>query len=306
MKIKGFTMIEVSIVLAVTGLMLVGILGGINIRVAAQRYDDSLHSLEDFLRSVYSEVINVENGRADIAFNQTYCSGPLQVAALKKNGSTEIINTGSAVHAGRSGCSIYGKLVTFGEEDKTTAHVYTVVGQIRASDVESSVDNVFESLKVVGADAYAFDYGTDSTQCTVATAGTASTYTPLWDAQLEATGNNGLLKTAYLVIRSPISGAIHTYRLKTGNTINIASELGDAFGCGGSAASVIAKASTIQGVNYHLERDNFEIGDVDICLNSPDLFAAGSARRDLRINADGRNTAAVELVETDSEDNRCR
>ncbi len=306
-KTKGFTIIEVAIVLAVTGLMLVGILGGINIRVAAQRYNDTVQSVEDFLRSVYSEVINVENGRADVAFNQTYCSGPLQVAALRKNASTRVIDTGETVHAGRSSCSIYGKLVTFGEENKTTAHVYTVVGQLRASDLSESVSSVLDSLKIVGADAYAFDYGQNSTQCTVATAGTASTYTPLWDARLEAADSSGdLLRTAYLVVRSPISGAVHTYRLKPGNTINIAQNLGIAFGCGGSATSIVNKSNEITGVNYHLERNNFEVGDVDICVNSADLYAAGSSRRNLRINADGRNTSAVEFVETDSEDNRCR
>lgn len=305
---KGFTIVEVAIVLAVTGLMLVGILGGINVRVAAQRYNDTVQGVEDFLRSVYSEVINVENGRADVVFNQTYCSGPLQVAALKKNASTKIIEAGEAVHAGRSDCSIYGKLVTFGEENKTVAHVYTVVGQLRASDLSESVSSVLDSLKVVGADAYAFNYGQDITQCVVDTAGTASTYTPLWDARLEAADDSGdLLKTAYLVVRSPISGAVHTYRLKPGSTVNIAEQLGNAFGCGGSsAAPIITKSNEITGINYHLEQNNFEVGDVDICINSADLYAAGSSRRNLRINADGRNTSAVEFVETDSEDNRCR
>lgn len=304
-------MVEAGIVLAVTGLMLVGILGGINVRVAAQRYSDTVQNAEDFLRSVYSEVINVENGRANVAFNQTFCSGPNQVEALKKNSSSKIIDTGETTHAGRSKCSIYGKLVSFGEEaDKdhpSKVHVYTVVGQLRGSEAEGGVDSVFDSLKVVGADAYAFDYGANSTQCVVSTAGTSSTYTPLWDARFEAVGSNDLLKTAYMIIRSPISGAVHTYRLKPGNSINISSVIGEgAFSCGGSASAIIAKANTVQGINYHLTRDDFEVGDVDICVNSPDLYAAGSGRRDLRIKADGRNTSAVEFVETDSEDNKCK
>lgn len=306
---KGFTMIEVTIVLAVTGLMLVGILGGINIRVAAQRYSDTVQSAEDFLRGVYSEVINVENGRADVAFNQTFCSGPVQVEALKANSSAKIIDTGEITHAGRSKCSIYGKLVSFGEEtDKdhpSKVHVYTIVGQLRGSEAEGGVDSVFDSLKIVGADAYAFDYGADSTQCIVATAGTSSTYTPLWDARFETTDSGDLLKTAYMIIRSPISGAIHTYRLKPGNSVNIDKELlAGAFGC--SASALTTKSNTIDGINYHLSNNNFEVGDVDICINSPDLYAAGSSRRNLRIKADGRNTSAVEFVETDSEDNKCK
>lgn len=304
---KGFTMIEATIVLAVTGLMLVGILGAINVRVAAQRYTDTVQHVEDFLRSVYSEVINVENGRDDIAFNQSFCSGPFQVETLKNNNSAKIIDSGEGTHAGRSKCSIYGKLVTFGENEETKARVYTVVGQLRSSEAEGGVSSIFDALKVVGADAYAFDYGADSTQCIVSTAGTSSTFTPLWDARLEATGGSDLLKTAYMIIRSPISGAVHTYRLKPGNTVNIAKELeAGAFSCGGNANSLITKSSTIQGINYHLNRNDFEVGDVDICINSPDLYAAGSSRRDLRIKADGRNTSAVEFVETDSEDNRCK
>ena len=302
---RGFTILEVAFVLAITGLMLVGILGAINNRVAAQRFNDSMQGIEEFLRSVYSEVINVENGREDIAFNQTYCTGPLQAETLQKNGSTQVIDAESGTHAGRSNCAIYGKLVTFGEGDSSVAHVYTVIGKIRASSNGETSATILDSLKDLDADVYAFNYARSLTECTVATAGSSSTYTPLWGSTLERTDNTSLLKTAVLIVRSPISGAIHTYRLKDGFTTNITDYLDDVFACGGSPVSVINTNNNIRGVNYHLKNSNFEVGDVDVCVNSPDIYAAGSTRRDLRILADGRNATAVQFVEVDSEDNRC-
>lgn len=303
--LRAFTVIEVTIFLAITGILLIGVMSSISYRVSAQRYNDAVQDVEEFLRRAYSEAINVENSRDDIAFNQAFCSGPVQSSALAANHSASVINANDGTHPGRSTCAIYGQLLTFGENNNTTAHLYTIVGRIRSSDLEDSVSSVFDALKVVGADAYAFDYGVNNTQCKVASAGASTRYTPLWDAEIQRTDSNQLLKGAVIIVRSPVSGAIHTYRLKDGESIELADKFDIAFSCGGSPTSIINTNNTIQAINYHLSRGDFEIGDFDICVNSPDIYAAGNSRRNLRIIADGRNASAVKYVEVDSEDNRC-
>ncbi len=66
---KGFTIIEVMLVLAISGLMLIGVLGGTFDSIRVQRYNDSLNGFAESLRKVYNEVLNPrsnagENGGA--------------------------------------------------------------------------------------------------------------------------------------------------------------------------------------------------------------------------------------------------
>jgi len=57
----GFTIIEVMLVLGITGLMLVGIIGGTYSSIATQRYNDSVRSFSEFLRQLYAEVISPQS-----------------------------------------------------------------------------------------------------------------------------------------------------------------------------------------------------------------------------------------------------
>lgn len=45
---RGFTIIEVMLVLAITGLMLVGVIAGTYSSIATQRYNDSVRSFSEF------------------------------------------------------------------------------------------------------------------------------------------------------------------------------------------------------------------------------------------------------------------
>ena len=58
---RGFTLVEVSLFLAVTGLLFIGIVAGVQGSMSQQRYNDSVQSFAEFLRSAYSQVMNVEN-----------------------------------------------------------------------------------------------------------------------------------------------------------------------------------------------------------------------------------------------------
>ena len=55
---RGFTIVEVSLVLAVTGLLLIGTIRGLSGSVARQRYNDTVQDFYDFLTNIYSKVAN--------------------------------------------------------------------------------------------------------------------------------------------------------------------------------------------------------------------------------------------------------
>ena len=51
---SGFTIIEVGFFLAITGLMLVGVMASISIRVSTQRYNDAVQDAIEHVRLAYS------------------------------------------------------------------------------------------------------------------------------------------------------------------------------------------------------------------------------------------------------------
>lgn len=181
----GFTLIEVMLFLAVTGLILVGILGGTYSNIATQRYNDSVRSFAEFLRQVYSEVISPESiGSSDP--------------------NHQIIGNSDDY-------AIYGKAIVFGlEEETATDRIYTatIVGDVNPPKTSSGFISDLSSANIrlfCGVD-------NGSQPSTVAS------YTMLWDAHIQNTSFNQFQGTV-LIARSPTSGTIHT--AFTSETFNI-------------------------------------------------------------------------------------
>ena len=117
---RGFTLIEVSLFLAITGLLFIGITVGVQNSIYQQRYNDTVQNFMEFLRGVYSEVTNVQS-------------------------STN----------GNSNKAFYGKLISFGEKydldgnsNKEKIFVYDVIGD---ADGSLSSGSISSSLNDVGA-----------------------------------------------------------------------------------------------------------------------------------------------------------
>lgn len=85
---RGFTIIEVMLFLAISGLMVAGMFIGISGSINRQRYEDAVYSFQDYMQSQYNLVDNVRNNRSDSVAG---CDG------------------GSR---GTSNCAIVGRLVT--------------------------------------------------------------------------------------------------------------------------------------------------------------------------------------------------
>lgn len=312
---NGFTIIEITLALAVTAAMLVAFMATISSRISRERYSDATKGFADALRMVYSEVENVANGRTgSISEQNKYCTLAGQAAALVDPNATP--NPGNASEAGygyvgRSGCAIYGKLISFGDDaNKDSAyHVYDVIG--KAVEFRGSItgDNVISNLKSVYADIMSFVPDGTLGAYSLKPAGAEYAYYPTWNAWLE-TPDGEEFKGEILIIRSPVSGAVHTYILdKDLDFQYFMSKFQNRDA--GSLTEVINNAAS-EGYDLSAYLDNgadpessFVASDIDLCVASGDFLIGISRKNSIRIKADGHDSSAIEIIETDSEDNKC-
>ncbi len=92
---SGFTIIEVILFLAISGLILVGMMAVSNNAINGQRYRDAVTSFVDYLQGQYDRVVNIRNDRSG--------------AEGCVPGS---ISDTSRQHRGQSDCVIIGRLLT--------------------------------------------------------------------------------------------------------------------------------------------------------------------------------------------------
>lgn len=172
----GFTIIEVSIFLAMTALIFVGMIVGVNTALRQNHYDEDVRGISEFIQGVYSKVTSVEND-----------------------------------YSGTSNKAIYGKLITFGESlDLSLANntekdvfIYDIVGDIS----NTNVGGTKAALEQLNADVIV------KKGATTEYAGIADFYRSRWGTKLKATKEKGGgdLKGAIMIVRSPSSGTIFTY-----------------------------------------------------------------------------------------------
>lgn len=102
---KGFTIIEVVLVITISGLMAAGIMIGVSSSINRQQYRDSVQSFAAFLRSEYSKVINVENNREKI--DGTACS--MLGATNASRGQSDCVIVGRYIQTEGDVNNNYGK-----------------------------------------------------------------------------------------------------------------------------------------------------------------------------------------------------
>lgn len=168
---SGFTIIEVSLFLAITGVILLGLLGGTYASISTQRYNDSVRSFAEFLRQTFGEVI-----------------------------SPETLGGGNSNQS-----AIYGKIIVFGLDNATTVYTATVTGDV---DIPRNPGSFMDELKTVNAQLFC---GIEGTSTGIEEqASTVSQYTPLWQTRI-TTETGGIFKGTVIIARSPTSGTVHTY-----------------------------------------------------------------------------------------------
>lgn len=117
---KGFTLVEVLLFLAISGAITAGIIIATRSSISRHRYNSTVQEYTDFLESLYSSVIYVQN----------------------QNNTANVSN-------GRSDKAIYGKLVVFDGEESPIS-IYDVV--IKIAHKQTSADDVLENLYELSKD----------------------------------------------------------------------------------------------------------------------------------------------------------
>jgi|GEM_PF-2913891 prepilin-type N-terminal cleavage/methylation domain len=307
---RGFTILEVVLVIAVTGLLLVGMLIGTGSSIARQRYNDSVTGFRDFLQNQYSLVASVQNEES-----AKHCK-------VISTGPTPTIQwDATATERGRSDCLIYGKLLEFYPSEVSdpakTVKVTTIIGaKIALEDIDESGiggvgggvgdveyldcngDGVINSEDggcqvSTGSDLLALQVS-DLHRLNKLNPSPDSTdgveyYQLEWGAQLvrprnpsglsdASMANDQPVRGSILIVRGPISGTIRTFTKYDGSLDNL---------------------------NDILTVD-FQRNDRSFCIDSDDLgtlMVAGNTRRSNRrmihLNANGNNASAVEIVPKD-------
>jgi type II secretory pathway pseudopilin PulG len=170
---SGFTIIEVTLFLAVSGLLAVGILAGVGNTINQQRYRDSVNSFMMLLQNQYSNVINTQNDRSrSPEVENSLCSG-----------NTESRGRTNCVIAGRLLYSSNGKDIVTGNVIATTPDEYSLT---------DSDDTAFRSIGLT------IDPSSLATQ------------TIEWEAKLANNSGTGANFSVFIG-RSPAGGNIKTF-----------------------------------------------------------------------------------------------
>jgi prepilin-type N-terminal cleavage/methylation domain-containing protein len=187
---QGFTIVETMLVLAITGVLVAGLLVGLGSSISNQRYLDSVSSFKNVLQDQYSQINNVTNDRNP---NWTCDS-----SAVPAQTST------AGIAPGQSDCVLLGRYLGIVNDQITAA---TVVGYPKSS---TSSSGTVASITT----GYTLGISTSSIEKT----------TLEWGAQIAwpASGGGSQSPTfprslAILMIRSPENGTSYTF---TGDTVN--------------------------------------------------------------------------------------
>ncbi len=264
---RGFTLIEVSLFLAISGLLLVGVIAGTQSSIVSQRFKDSVQNYVEFLRSVYSEVNNPQSP-AD----------------------------------GRSDYVIYGRLVSFGQNVSLTGeripeyeqriYVYDVVG----SSANVGTGAAADTLKALNANVVIENKDESGKNIVgVNFAGNVKEYIPTWGAAIDTTKNGELFTGSILIVRHPRSGTISTL-ISSPSVIQINKIVTEA-----NQTKDFSKVKTILTDSLN----TFKTQEVDFCVNPNGVGFKADVRRNVRLLENTRNASGIELINQDDDENRC-
>lgn len=231
---RGFTVIETMMFLAITGILVVGILYGTGTSINVQRYRDSVLSLQTTLQDQYSQVVNVRN---EVSLEGLSCDTNAVVTVDPDLGSAP---------RGQADCVVMGRYIN--TIDSRTLSLGTVVGYISPNAVTSTND--LQTLQL-----YALN--------TIPTS--EEEYPIEWNAELQQAGGDMPLEFSVLILRSPTSGIVRTFinpTVSVGNdtiddlvdaaylsqSLKACVDAGGLFGTNKMAVSIVPNATSATGV----------------------------------------------------------
>lgn len=155
---KAFTIIEVMLVLGVSGMMIATMLIGWNANIEKQRYNDSVNTFKADLQSVFSDVENQSNEKGNTRIK---CNDAGKNISITRDSSGSPTGSSNCVVLGKF-ISLYSGIVIPGNENATLrqdrAKVFDVIGKDidTSKDCNGACNNSIDALK---ATKFVIDYG---------------------------------------------------------------------------------------------------------------------------------------------------
>ena len=257
---RGFTLIEISLFLVLTAALFVGVAVGTSNSIFQQRYNDSVQDFAEFLRTMYSKVMNVEGVGTGMTEKAIY--GRLVTFGEKCSLTGEPLRVNAQCGDG-----------TIGERDREVVAVYAydIIGQI--GDLGSG--STLEKLKALNANVLigsgdAFE--TDEYYKT----GTVDSYNTRWSAKIEKEDGSGFTGSI-LIVRHPRSGTVYTYFANEPVEVNYTRWIKNRAisGLNGDIQDLVSKINVSENVIQNLENERkvkkANRNTLSERLNEPDL-----------------------------------
>ncbi len=309
---RGFTIIEVMLFLALSGILLVGILGGLGGNIARQRYNDAVQDVVSIMKDQYSFVSDTEVAARSSADNSN-CYALI----------TDDVTNGAAwrgksdAYRGRTNCVVYGAVISLNEHYIETTEL---IGRDyrsevrRLEDTSTPVSDNLTDIQILKDVVHAnnvflhcnVDASGNRSGCFVRSGDKSRIQHVKWGVRLLDEEGNPLKKTM-IIFRSPRDGSIRTYVMNdsiSGNVlnkgprdpINYNDDVDSQNGGIGIEDNEGASLTQI-GVNRFLS--NFSSQELNICVDSGDGQTYNDARRMIKIQKAGMSQSAVELINMD-------
>ncbi len=306
-ELRGFTIVEVMLFLALSGFLLVGILLGTNANIANQRYKDAVQDAVSALRSAYSFVADTQVTERDN--KNGICGSTISDVDLSDGLSDS--NSGR----GRTSCAVYGAVVSISGDriqmteligrdyhdfvvllDSSTADVVNASAEEKATIQDPSSSDV-DVLRALRTNNLAAHCDSSRTNCSPGIAGNISTKKLKWSTTLSGVTIGGAKKAddvTLLIYRSPLTGAIRTLVMEeaiidpdTNQSIDY------------DTASIHDLKN--QGVYKYLNTDKFQQKDVFFCIKDTNGSAFGGNSRMIHIIKNAHSQTGVYLEDMDSD-----
>lgn len=192
----GFTIMETTLFLAVTGLLILMILTGTGVAIGTQRYQDAVETLKSDLQGQYAELASVQNNR-----NVQYACGTTVRPAVST----------TPENVGQSNCLIAGRYVRIANDQMT---VYNVL----ARQTSTTVPNGAQDITIMRSN-YVYNVDAAPVLNKKLEWGTHISWPRVKGPELltNATADRTL---GMVFMRSPYSGQVYTFSAPNGGTIS--------------------------------------------------------------------------------------
>ena len=267
----GFTLLEMALFLALTGLLFVGVVVGTQNSIRQQKYNDSVQNYANFWADIYASVANTQN------FQKYDSSGP-----------------------GRTDQAIYGKLIVFGQDyglngepvEGQKIFTYDVIGNATVSGTGTAISVIKDAME--RNNNVNFNVVFMDNDKKVYSLGATDSYSLTWGAEVQNV-DGSLYTGSILVIRHPRSGVIDTFVNKNVIAVN------ELFRPG-----TVANSTNVYNLlKNSLDGFNKDGENVNFCINSEDIGLTLRRRVDVKLLKNARNTSGIEVLSFDNEGNPC-